>query len=277
MRELPLEDFLNTYRPMLMLGQMLVGQIARKEGLSFLAKDHATMRSDAQRLAVTLHKMEMVVTSSAAGSLALYLDQPTERKDGKVLFDLAAIRELSHQVTALISCLNHEAPTKVAIILDHRSRELFESTALWGPKVALDFTSLTDDIAEGAKCLALGRGTAAVFHFVRCLEGAIRAVHGSLGLPDPTTGAQRNWSNVLRAITEEMDKRWPKKSRLSGDSVFFEKVVAALTAMNNPYRNETMHLAAKYTPEEAAHIQELVGGLLRLVAERMDENGFPLA
>src|SRR4051795_7608402 len=57
--------------------------------------------------------------------------------------------------------------------------------------------SLEYEISETGKCLALGRSTASVFHSIRCLEASIRALARCLRLPDPTTGAERNWNIVL--------------------------------------------------------------------------------
>jgi hypothetical protein len=64
---------------------------------------------------------------------------------------------------------------------------------------------------------------------------------------------------------------------MSGDGEFFDNAFAALAAMQNPYRNSTMHLDQKYTSEEASHIFEVVGGFMKKLASRMDEDGLPLA
>jgi len=121
------------------------------------------------------------------------------------------------------------------------------------------------------------RSTASVFHAVRCLEAAIRAIYRCLGMPDPIRGADRNWGQILRKVNEQMDARWPKATRIGGDGKRFEGFVAVLTSMQNPYRNATMHLDEKYTEGEAKHIFEMVAGLMRSVALRMDEEGLPLA
>jgi len=47
--------------------------------------------------------------------------------------------------------------------------------------------------------------------------------------------------------------------------------------MQNPYRNATMHLDKVYTPEDARYIFEVVGGIMRKISSRMDENGDPKA
>jgi hypothetical protein len=83
---------------------------------------------------------------------------------------------------------------------------------------------------------------------------------------------------VLGPIRVEIDRRWPPALiRSGGDAELFENAYAALSGMQNPWRNATMHLDQKYTLEEARHIFEIVNGLMRKLASRMDENGLPLA
>jgi hypothetical protein len=100
-----------------------------------------------------------------------------------------------------------------------------------------------------------------------------------LGISDPTKAIDRTWGKVLRAIKDECDRRWPPNLvRIHGsDAELFDNAYAALAAMQNPWRNSTMHLDQKYTAEEARHIFEIVGGFMRKLASRMDENGHPLA
>jgi hypothetical protein len=50
-----------------------------------------------------------------------------------------------------------------------------------------------------------------------------------------------------------------------------------LDAVKNPWRNATMHVEKKYTPEEALHIHSSVRGFMMRLADRMDENGIPIA
>jgi hypothetical protein len=64
---------------------------------------------------------------------------------------------------------------------------------------------------------------------------------------------------------------------MSGDGKIFDEIYGALSGMQNPYRNATMHLDQKYTCEEAGHILEAVKGLMARLAARMNENGEPFA
>jgi hypothetical protein len=134
----------------------------------------------------------------------------------------------------------------------------------------------TYEIAESAKCLALERSTASAFHSIRCLEAGIRAMARCLGIPDPMRANERTWGKALESIEKEIKRRWPyANNRMSGDGQTFDELYATLAAIQNPYRNVTMHLEAKYTSEEAEHIFAMVKGLMTRIASRMDENGEP--
>ena len=148
----------------------------------------------------------------------------------------------------------------------------------YGKQVANAFPSVAYDVNEAAKCLALGRSTASAFHAIRCLEAAIRAISRCLGIPDPTKAHERNWGKMLGAVKGEIDRRWPTNSdRMTGDGQAFDEVHAALAAIQNPWRNATMHLDQKYTEEEVKHIFDIVCGLMKKVASRCDEDGEPKA
>jgi len=83
---------------------------------------------------------------------------------------------------------------------------------------------------------------------------------------------------MLRALKTEIERRWPTNShRMSGDGEFFDNAYAMLAAIQNPWRNATMHLDQKYTLEEAEHIFVAVKGFMKKLAFRMDENGEPKA
>jgi hypothetical protein len=140
------------------------------------------------------------------------------------------------------------------------------------------FPTAAYDIAEASLCLAFQRSTSSAFHSIRCLEAAIRALARCLGIADPTKAAGRNWGAVLKTVKDELDRRWPTSTdRLSGDGEFFDSAYAALAAMQNPWRNATMHLDQKYTEDEAAHLHEVIKGFMRKIASRCDENGDPKA
>lgn len=199
-----------------------------------------------------------------------YVNQGKPGHSEKQLEDLLA--DVRHQ-------MYDELKRPVFLVLSSAEKTLFEQVnPLFGQEVATKFPSISYEIQEAGKCLALGRSTASAFHSIRSLEAGIRAIARCLGIPDPTKGSQRSWHNILGSIDTEMKKRWATSaSRFVGDGKTFEELHGALVAMQDPYRNATAHLDAVYTEGEARHVMELVKGILARIATRMDETGSPLA
>lgn len=156
-----------------------------------------------------------------------------------------------------------------------------EGADLFGRDVATKFaTDGVFEIDEAGKCLAVGRYTAAVFHLMRIMEVGVKAASACLGIPDPVRGGDRNWGNMLRRFKSEMDRRnavRPPEWQIATDRDFFEEIYVSLDAVRNVWRNATMHVENKYTPEEAEHIFGAVRGFMRKLASRLDEKGQPAA
>lgn len=185
---------------------------------------------------------------------------------------------LKDKIYELMGRVLDELDGPLVLTLSAQEQHFYNPTVpLFGEDVKNKFESLAYEIDEVGKCMALGRSTAAAFHMLRCLEAAMRAIARSLGIPDPIKGTDRNWGNALKEIKNEIDRRWPQSTRLSGDGPLFEKFHGTLDAMKNPYRNSTMHLEEKYTEAEARSLLEIVRGILTGVAARMDEEGQPKA
>ena len=195
------------------------------------------------------------------------------------LRDDLAPSELKMATTSVWERVRDEMEIAFLLHLSAQEQEMYEATAPFGADVAMRFPgAATYEIEEASKCLALGRSTAAAFHAIRCLEAGIRAMSRCLGIPNPTKAADRNWGRMLGTIKAELDRRWPTSSdRLAGDGQIFEEAYAALAAMNNPWRNATMHLDHKYTEEEARHVFDVVRGFMQRLASRCDEEGNPQA
>jgi hypothetical protein len=138
------------------------------------------------------------------------------------------------------------------------------------------FPNASFEVEESAKCIALGRHTAAVFHAMRGLEYGIRALSKRLGISDPLKTSDRNWSNILAAISRKIDELWPKSKRLSSsEGAEFEALYAHLDAIRNPWRNSTMHVETIYAPHEALHILRCSAFFMKKLWELTDEEGKP--
>jgi len=138
------------------------------------------------------------------------------------------------------------------------------------------FPDASFEIEEAAKCFALGRHTAAVFHSMRVLEIGIRALAKRLGIDDPTKPSERNWSFILQAIQSKIDELWPRSRRMpNSEGAVFEELYANLEAVRNPWRNATMHVENIYALHEALHIIRCCAFFLQKLAKVSDEWGNP--
>lgn len=139
---------------------------------------------------------------------------------------------------------------------------------------SLAFPSASFEIEEAAKCLALGRYTASVFHSMRALESGIKALCALIEVPDATKPTEKNWGIILQTVREGMDKKWPRSKRLPGTmGAKLESLYATLDAVKNPWRNATMHVEMVYAPHEALHIARCTGMFFLELSSFCDEEG----
>jgi hypothetical protein len=139
----------------------------------------------------------------------------------------------------------------------------------FGEEVNCAFPSASFDAEEAAKCLATGRNTACVFHLMRVMESAVRALAGALALPD---AGSRNWGQILNQIRSEIAKRnMTCPSDWDQNRSFFEGAVAHLDAVRVAWRNPAMHLDQSYDGEKAEDIFSAVKGFMRHASMRLKE------
>jgi hypothetical protein len=192
-------------------------------------------------------------------------------------------KELVEAYNNLIITLEHELSTIFLFAIEAEKKRYFEpKEPLFGPPFAAKFQTMgMFELDEAAKCLALGRPTAAVFHLMRLMEIGIRSVSRCLRIPDPLKPADRNWGNILREIKADIDAHSGNKPSkawaLPEDREFFESAYASLDAVRVAWRNTTMHVENKYTDDEAEHIFLATKGFMKKLASRMDEDGEPKA
>ena len=166
-------------------------------------------------------------------------------------------------------------------VIESEKDKYFDSeTPVFGQDVQDKFISTTFEIDEAAKCFALSRSTACVFHLMRAMEIVIRALARCLSIPDPTKPAQRNWGFILKSFKDEIDDRnvaRPSRWSNADDRQFFDDAYASIDVVRNAWRNTTMHVERKYTDDEAEGVLIAVQVFMKKIASRLDEGGQPLA
>jgi hypothetical protein len=189
--------------------------------------------------------------------------------DTHVEFQAGPLIRLSGSIGRLQDAIIGQSQSRFMLLLDARAKERWEpSRPTFGDDFKNRFQTLQYDLGEAGKCLALGRGTATIFHLMRIMEGGLRAIRSCLGAPSL---ADRNWGAILKQIKDAITARgsgWSEREP-------FQEMYASLDAVKDAWRNPTMHIENKYTEEEAEHVFAMVRGFMQKIAAKFDENGDP--
>ncbi|WP_435627530.1 hypothetical protein [Candidatus Ferrigenium straubiae] len=272
MFDLPIGTLLFTYTRIANLAQA-VASLPPDRHLVLPARDYADFSKVAEDFLAASRAIGLKVTEVSASRLPGELKH-AEEQGGNFHFRGANLVHLTGCLNEIVICMQNESALKVALMLPPDKEEYFEPKApLFGDEVHAKFNNVIYEISEAAKCLALGRSTASVFHLMRILEIALRAIHSCLGIEVALTGNERNWGNILARIREETAKRgngWAEKT-------YFKEIYARLDAVKDAWRNNTMHVESIYTEQEAKILFDNTRALMQKIASRMDEHGLPLA
>lgn len=153
------------------------------------------------------------------------------------------------------------------LTLSSKDAHLFSMTQAFGSKVYEAFPSATIDIEEAAKCLALHRGTATVFHLMRVMEAGLKATASVLEIQYAPS-----WESYLKQIKDTLDLKWKEKpQKWRRDEPFFRDVHAHLHAVKVAWRNPTMHIVQQYAPDTAEDVFNSVKGFMRHLATKLAE------
>jgi hypothetical protein len=118
--------------------------------------------------------------------------------------------------------------------------------------------------------LALGRGTACVFHLSRVVEAGLcylskEAQKHQIVCPDP--GSTRSWERWLNPIEAELRKdRKQKANDWNAVEPSYATIVNLLRAVSAAWRHPTLPGEAKYTVEEARDIFDATYEFMRYAA-----------
>lgn len=131
---------------------------------------------------------------------------------------------------------------------------------LFGREVEARIPAGNDDISEAGKCFAVGRYTASVFHLMRAMESAVKALSTDLGVGN----VEREWGKLLSDI-HKMIEAMPKGAERNN----WSQVHANLYHVKQAWRNETMHPKATYTEEEAREVFDAMKAFMRHLASML--------
>ena len=143
------------------------------------------------------------------------------------------------------------------------ARYLETSDPPFGDTDLSKFGGAAGEIAEAARCLALRRNKAVVFHLMLAMEEAIRAL--GVAKKATTHTADGRWLTWL-VIANNIDGQVIKPMAAGPDKVAWENANAMLKSVGHAWRNPTDHPGSSYSEEDAETIFQAVKGFMRALA-----------
>jgi len=175
--------------------------------------------------------------------------------------------QLLEQLNSVANSIEAELTTVTYFRLDHDGAKYFNNAQPFGEEVTTRFEFAIQDIEEAAKCLALSRGTAAVYHLMRIMELGLKALAQPLGIPYAPS-----WESYIKQITDKVTQQHSTKGvNWKKDEPFFKEILGDLQAVKIAWRNPTMHIVRHYTPDEAEDIFRAVRGFMKRLATRFSQ------
>lgn len=137
-----------------------------------------------------------------------------------------------------------------------------QTEPLFGDVVAEKFPHASEDISEAGKSISLGRYTASVFHLMRAMEIAVKA----LGLKLAVTVVDKDnvdleWGKIVANLRGPVDQM-PK----GGTKEKWSEAIVLLVHVKQAWRNPTMHPKQTYTEEEAKEIFSSARSFMRFLS-----------
>ena len=160
-----------------------------------------------------------------------------------------------------------ETEDRLFLSLSGRGAELWNAPEpIFGANVEGAFPDSTDDLKEAARCLALERGTAAIFHLMRATEGAVKVLGAKLGATVlNANGEALPWGVLVSNIKPKIDALAKGQ-----DQDAWYAVHALLHSVNRAFRTKTAHPASGlYTEEQARDAFAATKAFLQEMAERV--------
>lgn len=150
-----------------------------------------------------------------------------------------------------------------------------EREFLFGEDVFAAFPSADFDIKEAGNCLAVECNVAAVYHAMRAVEFALRAIARDRRISFPKGPVEvQQWGDILRELEKSVAaiQQWPKGMAKEAAHEFYNKALLEIRGFNDAYRRHVMHSRAKrYDRYEAFSVLEKVERFMRLLATKISE------
>lgn len=209
------------------------------------------------------HLNYMISDMVASGAMTKADLQPDSSGHVHIEFEVAEanFQRFAYHLEAAYTTLHAELAAISFVAIPREYIRYYSTEPLFGLKAFEQFPRAIYDIEEAGKCLAFERSTACVFHLMRVMEEGLKILARALAIPYAPS-----WEAYLRQIKDRVDEDHLKKtSEWKQMEPFYKDLLGDLQMVKIAWRNPTMHIVRKYTPEEA----EGIFGAVRTMMQRL--------
>jgi HEPN domain-containing protein len=133
-----------------------------------------------------------------------------------------------------------------------------------------NFSSVLEDCREAARCYALGRYNASVFHSMRVLEIGLIALGSNLNVP---AAANKNWHELLKQIEKAVDEIGPSSDPdWRANRQWYSDAATQFRYVKDAWRNDIMHVHQPYTQRRAQEVLMATRSFMCQIATRLQES-----
>lgn len=173
--------------------------------------------------------------------------------------------EMVSMLTGIRESFEDDLAGELFLHLTLAEARLYDSPTEEWQEARSKFHKTTFDIEEAAKCLALGRYTAAVFHLQRVMEFGLKTLAAKLGKPFD----RNSWDAHLKDIEKELEARYKAAGTRTPDEEFYSEAAAQIGHVKVAWRNPTMHIDRTYIEEIARDIWNAVKAFMRHLSTKL--------
>jgi hypothetical protein len=170
----------------------------------------------------------------------------------------------------LLGRLMDEMGEKFFWTLTTREAELYNRPRTGWVEIIDRFPDTVTDIEEAAKCFALARYAAAVFHSVQVVEVGLIELGKLIGVTDPLSGWTATTNRLQQIIKKGHDARTSFERQ---HFAFLEQMHGTIEGLKNAWRNKISHaqgkltlLTADFSPDVAEEILFATRAFMRRLA-----------
>ena len=141
---------------------------------------------------------------------------------------------------------------------------LEDDASAFGADIDTKFPNAVEDMSEAAKCLALARYTACVFHLMRVMEHCVQRLGKKLKVQ--ANVKTDNWYKIANDINIAINAMPGRTAAQNAKKQKYALAYSNLNGVRMAWRNDVMHPKATYTEDEARIVFSHVGAFLESLA-----------